>query len=67
MSVIRIEDIQNPVGFNLFSDTDSYLSELSNDEAALTRGAGFWFVPIVSFVVTMNLYGGYKHGRQDRR
>lgn len=43
MSTIKVSDLQ-PVGFDLFSDSESYLRELSDEELALEGGITPWII-----------------------
>lgn len=47
MSTIKVSDLQ-PVGFDLFSDSESYMKELSDEELTLQGG---FTTPVVGWAI----------------
>ncbi|QLE39982.1 hypothetical protein FD723_05570 [Nostoc sp. C052] len=81
MATIKISDLR-PMGSELFFDSESYLTELSDDELAGTQGGSSWAcvygaavwssvgcaigVTVVT-LVTAATYGAYQGFRAARR
>ena len=63
MANIRISDIQ-PAGSSLFMDEESFLNELSEDQAGLTYG-GFTIFALIGLGVASAALG-YAVGRNSR-
>lgn len=61
MAKINIADLQ-PVGFNLLSDDENFLNELSEEQASLTYGGGtpIWILSVGAAAL------GHQMGRADR-
>jgi hypothetical protein len=65
MATIKIVDL-SPVGSEFFTDSESYLNELTNDELNMTQGGS---TPLCVTVVTMVTAAvvSYQIGRYTRR
>lgn len=50
MATIKISDL-HPTGSELFSDSESYMSELGDNELEIVNG-GIWSTPVCSVVVS---------------